>query len=71
MVYSQLIGSQVLLLKGISSALMKKKRLIHSGDLPTMPSERIFLNVNYLKNGVYTLNIMHQNKVIKQITFKK
>lgn len=48
---------------------MKKKK--YEGELPRIPSDKIYLNVNNLKEGVYTLKIMNKNKVIKKTKFNK
>jgi hypothetical protein len=34
-------------------------------------TKTIYLNVNHLEKGEYTLNIVYKNKVIKKTTFKK
>ncbi len=41
------------------------------GKLDNLHSYKIYLNVNHLEKGIYTLKIMHKNKVIKKTTFKK
>tara|TARA_R110001592_G_scaffold334187_1_gene618396 strand:- start:1268 stop:1420 length:153 start_codon:yes stop_codon:yes gene_type:complete len=46
-----------------------KKTLI--GKLDNLRSYKIYLNVNHLEKGIYTLKIVHKNKVIKKTTFKK
>jgi hypothetical protein len=46
-----------------------KKTLI--GNLDTLPNYKIYLNVNHLEKGMYTLKIVHKNRVIKKTTFKK
>ena len=48
---------------------MKKKR--YEGKIQDVPSDNIYLNVNSLKKGVYTLKIINKNKVIKKTKFKK
>jgi hypothetical protein len=50
---------------------MKKKQDGLEGTLEEFPENQIFLNINYLEDGQYRLNIMHRNKIIKQTTFKK
>jgi len=47
---------------------MVKKYL---GKLKEVPSDKIYLNINNLKKGVYTLTIVNKNKVIKKMTFNK
>ncbi|WP_165586706.1 hypothetical protein [Aequorivita vladivostokensis] len=49
---------------------MKKYRQ-YSGDLEIVPGKQIFLNIKNLAKGIYTLKIMLNNKVIKEVTFKK
>mgnify|MGYP000644191348 CR=1 FL=1 len=48
---------------------MKKKK--YEGKLQVVPSDNIYINVNNLKKGVYTLKIINKNKVIKKTKFKK
>jgi len=48
---------------------MKKKK--YEGKLQDMPSDSIYLNVNNLKKGIYTLKIVNKNKVIKKTKFNK
>ncbi|WP_339651413.1 hypothetical protein [uncultured Maribacter sp.] len=50
---------------------MKQKQDGLEGTLDHAPENQIYLNINYLKDGQYRLNIIHKNKVIKQTTFKK
>jgi len=50
---------------------MKKKRSTLSGNLPPVPDQEIYLNVNALSEGEYLLKIIQNNKVIKVTTFKK
>lgn len=50
---------------------MKKKRDAYLGKVEIEPFKQIYLNINHLANGVYTLKITYQNKIIKQTTFKK
>jgi hypothetical protein len=47
----------------------EKKAFI--GKLDNLPNFKIYLNVNHLEKGLYTLKIVHKNKVIKKTTFKK
>lgn len=51
--------------------MKKKKYKVYSGALEVEPLKQIYLNINHLAEGVYTLKITHKNKVIKQTTFKK
>ena len=48
---------------------MKKKK--YEGKLHEMPSDKIYLNVNNLKSGTYTLKIINKNKIIKKTKFNK
>lgn len=48
---------------------MKKKR--YEGELNKLPGFEIYLNINHLKKGQYTLKIINKNKIIKNIHFKK
>ncbi len=41
------------------------------GDIEHTVTQTIYLNVNHLDKGIYTLNIIHKNKIIKKTTFKK
>jgi hypothetical protein len=50
---------------------MKKKRDAYTGNVEIEPFKQIYLNINHLSDGIYTLKITHQNKIIKQTTFKK
>ncbi len=48
---------------------MKKKK--YEGKVNEVPSNQIYLNVNNLKTGMYTLKIINKNKVIKRTIFNK
>lgn len=50
---------------------MKKTKTPLSGNLPTVPDQKIYLNVNALEYGEYELTIINNNKAIKKITFRK
>jgi hypothetical protein len=50
---------------------MNKKRKVYEGNVELEPFTQIYLNINHLAEGIYTLKITHKNKVIKQTTFKK
>jgi hypothetical protein len=50
---------------------MSKKRKVYAGNIELEPFTQIYLNINDLAEGIYTLKITHKNKVIKQTTFKK
>ena len=44
---------------------------LYEGKLKDALTDKIYLNVNNLKKGSYTLNIVSENKVIQKTTFKK
>lgn len=44
---------------------------LYEGKLSNALTNKIYLNVNNLKKGLYTLNIVDKNKVIQKTTFKK
>lgn len=44
---------------------------LYEGKLKNVLTDKIYLNVNNLKKGYYTINIVNKNKVIQKITFKK
>lgn len=48
---------------------MNNKKL--AGNIEKLPSNKIYLNINHLEKGVYNLNIMHKNKIIKSTRFSK
>ena len=50
---------------------MNKNRKTFIGSLNPLPKHKIYLNVNHLDNGLYTLKIMYKNKIIKKTTFNK
>tara|TARA_R110001606_G_scaffold372314_1_gene529388 strand:- start:575 stop:727 length:153 start_codon:yes stop_codon:yes gene_type:complete len=50
---------------------MIKKKKTFKGELDHFPKYKIYLNVNHLEKGAYTLKIVHKNKIIKKTTFKK
>jgi len=52
------------------SPIMKKRRQ-YSGNLEIVPGKQIFLNIHNLAKGIYILKVTHNNKVIKEVTFKK
>lgn len=41
------------------------------GKLDNLPKHNIYLNINHLEKGIYTLKIVYKNKIIKKTTFKK
>jgi len=47
---------------------MVKKYL---GKLNKVSSDMIYLNINNLKKGTYTLKIINKNKVVIKMTFNK
>ena len=50
---------------------MVKNNKTFMGKLEYAPKHKIYLNVNHLEKGEYTLKIVYKNKVIKKTTFKK
>lgn len=48
---------------------MKKKA--YTGILENLNTQEIYLNVNYLQKGDYSLKIIHNNKIIKNTHFTK
>ncbi len=50
---------------------MKKQYDVQIGTIESAPFYQINLNINHLQKGIYTLKIIHKNKVIKKTTFKK
>jgi hypothetical protein len=50
---------------------MVKKPLAIEGDINHFIEHEIYLNVNHLEKGTYTIKIIHKNKVIKTTTFNK
>ena len=50
---------------------MKNKVRIYEGSIHHLPHRRIYLHVDYLDEGRYELNIIHNRKVIKTIRFSK
>lgn len=43
----------------------------YKGKLKPMPETEIYINIDNLKKGTYTLKIVNKNKVVKEIKFKK
>lgn len=57
---------------GLNQSQMPKKRKYHFvGHLENLPSQKIYLNINHLEEGLYELQIIHKNKIVKKTTFKK
>lgn len=50
---------------------MIKNKKNFTGNIDQLPKHKIYLNVNHLEKGAYTLKIVYKNKVIKKTTFKK
>lgn len=48
---------------------MTNEKLV--GTIEKLPSNKIYLNINHLEKGVYDLNIIHKNKIIKSTHFSK
>lgn len=49
---------------------MKEKENLE-GSLESFPLNQIYLNINHLKDGEYMLKIVHKDKIVKQVRFKK
>lgn len=50
---------------------MTKKRKIYKGAIEWVSNNQIYLNIHNLKEGLYTIKITENNKVLKEVTFKK
>ncbi|SEB74696.1 hypothetical protein SAMN05192540_1437 [Maribacter dokdonensis] len=50
---------------------MKKDDNSLRGSIYSLPEKQIYLNINHLKEGIYVLKIIHNNKMIKKISFQK
>jgi len=50
---------------------MSKKVKSFKCKIDYFPKYNIYLNVNHLDEGDYTLKIVYKNRVIKKTTFKK
>jgi hypothetical protein len=50
---------------------MSIKRKTYTGSIDWVPGTQIYLDVNNLKDGLYNLKIVQNNKLIKEVTFKK
>ena len=50
---------------------MPKKEIKYETKIDKLPSNKVYLNVNYLEKGEYELNIINKNKLISKTTFKK
>lgn len=50
---------------------MQKKPIIYESKIEELPSNKIYINVNNIKNGNYELNIIHKNILIKKTSFNK
>ncbi|MCO6163842.1 hypothetical protein [Flavobacterium sp. NRK F7] len=51
--------------------MSKKRKYYFEGHLENLPSQKIYLNINYLEKGRYELQIIYKNKIVKKTTFKK
>jgi hypothetical protein len=52
---------------------MKKglMKIEYSGSVPSFLSTKIYLNVSYLKKGVYEIHILCKGKTIKKAPFTR
>jgi hypothetical protein len=57
--------------KNDSKSQLIERMKLYEGKLKDALTDKIYLNVNNLKKGSYTLNIVSKNKILKKITFKK
>ncbi|HYF67736.1 MAG TPA: hypothetical protein VD884_06355 [Ohtaekwangia sp.] len=50
---------------------MKKRPVIihYTGSVPTFLSQKVYINVCFLKEGAYEIYLVHNGKVIKKIQF--
>jgi len=47
------------------------ERKVYEGKIEKLLSKRIYLNIGHLESGMYELNIIHNKRTIKIITFRK
>ena len=50
---------------------MRRKPIKYESKIEELPSNKIYINVNNMKDGDYELNIIHKNILIKKTSFKK
>ena len=50
---------------------MSKKIKSLEGKIDHFPKHSIYININHLDKGNYTLKIVHKNRIIKKTNFKK
>lgn len=48
-----------------------KRKFNYGAHLKSFPSQKIYMNIKYMPEGNYELNIINQNKLVKKIIFKK
>tara|TARA_B100000809_G_C15119000_1_gene523544 strand:- start:1319 stop:1468 length:150 start_codon:yes stop_codon:yes gene_type:complete len=48
---------------------MNNEKLV--GDIEKLPSNKIYININHLEKGMYNLNIVYKNRIIKSTHFSK
>ena len=41
------------------------------GHIEKLPTNKIYLNINLLEKGIYNLNIVYKNRIIKSTNFSK
>ena len=51
--------------------MSNKMKHAYKGNIKKLPYTKIYINVNYLVEGPYELNIIYKNKIIKKTKFKK
>jgi len=50
---------------------MSKKKKIYLGTLDWTSHKQIYLNIDNLKDGTYIIKITNNNKIVKEVKFKK
>jgi hypothetical protein len=61
-----------LLHEGCLNTISMKKRMMnieYTGSISSFLSDKIYINVSYLKTGVYEIYILYKGKVIKKVRF--
>lgn len=45
--------------------------MVHNNNNQKTKTSKIYINVDHLKDGLYQLHLLKENKVIKKLNFKK
>lgn len=69
--YSSVLVLELLIAKPLPLLQVIKKNKTLKGKIESFPKHNIYLNVNHLETGKYTLKIIYKNKIIKKTSFKK